>query len=73
LEGPDPSQVSEHFILEARDELKPNGKELEDFKRTKDLESRDDIIAVALKLIGDGENPDSLAVVHCCYLLFSKW
>jgi len=44
--------------LEAEDELKPKGKELEDFKRTKDLGSRNDIIAVALKLRGGDENPD---------------
>jgi len=52
--------------LEARDELKPNGKELEDFQKApRTLKSRDDIIAVALKLRGDDQNPDSLAVDHC--------
>jgi len=51
--------------LEAEDELKPKGKELEDSKRTKDLGSRNDIIAVALKLRGGDENPDSLVVDHC--------
>jgi len=64
--------------LEAGDELKVKGKEPEDFKRTKDLESIDDTIAVALEPRGEDENPDSFAVDHClvsliCYLLFSKW
>jgi len=46
-------------------ELKPKGKEPEDFKRIEDLESRDDLLVVALKLREEGMRIQTLLVDRC--------